>query len=76
MLRVRFYRGAFGGWTAKAVRTPRGSWVPRVYVLNWTGPKAPDVVMADIPQWLWEKALRNDDSIKIINPENDCQWNE
>lgn len=76
MLRVRFHRGGFGGWTAKAVRTPRGNWVPRFYVLNWTGSRAPNVVIADIPQWLWDKAFKEDDSIMIINPENDKQWSD
>jgi len=74
MLRVKFFRGGLGGWTNKAVRTPRGNWIPRIYVLNWMGMRAPDVVMADIPKWLWDKVLHADDSIKIINPENDGQW--
>lgn len=76
MLRVKFRRGVFGGWTAKAVRTPSGSWIPRIYVLNWVGTKAPEVVMADIPRWLWEKSLHEDESLLIINPEQDCQWRD
>ena len=69
MLRVRFYRGGFGGWTAKAVRTPRGNWMPRSFVLNWTGSAAPKTIIADIPEWLWTKAFKDDASILIINPE-------
>jgi len=76
MHRVKFYRAAFGGWTRKAVSTPDGNWIPRIYVLNWRGDKAPDVVLADIPQWLWDKALTEDSSVQIINPERDGQWIE
>lgn len=76
MLRVRFYRGGFGGWTAKAVRTPRGNWMPRSFVLNWTGSAAPETIIADIPEWLWTKAFKDDDSILIINPEKDNKWHD
>lgn len=76
MLRVRFYRAGFGGWTAKAVRTPRGNWMPRSFVLNWTGSAAPKTIIADIPEWLWTKAFKDDDSILIINPEKDNKWHD
>ena len=69
MLRIKFYRGTFGGWTAKAVRSPYGSWIPRRYVLHWVGRNAPETSIADVPQWLWDKCLREDEALLIINPE-------